>query len=153
MKKCYIMRGIYSTAVSPSVHASSQVKRGESTQPMTHGRWCLQVQPFSGSRTSPAFNLDFKKSLEEGIPVVVLDNCNVNLGVPARNRDGGKFWLRNRNRDHASLPAIKAFREVNWQNTTHESFMRMYENFENFTFHAPVPSTNNTPEQLLLKKE
>jgi len=83
----------------------------------------------------------FKNSIEEGTPVVILDNCHT------------KIWQFKESFEFASnlgygveivamphYPGIAAFRKTNWRNIPHQDFMRMYDNFENFT--VPVSLTN-----------
>lgn len=142
MKKCYIMRGLpYSGKSKRARELAGETGRVHSTNDYFMVDGVYRYSPFQ-VRELHQLNLEaFKKSLEEGIPVVVLDNCNVRiwefqLGIEMAESFGYEIEIVTM----PHYPAIKAFREVNWRNIQHESFMRMYEKFENFTFHAPVPS-------------
>ena len=139
MQKCYIMRGLpYSGKSTKARELASEHGQIHSANDyfMVNGVYRYDVRQI---RQAHEGNMEaFKKSLEEKVPVVIYDNCNVRIWefkdcISLAKQFGYEVEI-------LMMPhhlGLKSYREANWRNIPHDKFMTMYQRFENFTLLIP----------------
>jgi predicted kinase len=75
----------------------------------------------------------FRKDLEESVPIVICDNCNVRAWeIYEYVRLASSFGYEIEIVTMPHYPAIAAFRKTNWREIPTDKFLKMHDSFENY---------------------